>query len=74
MSRHIVLGFGPGEYDHLRFFGIQFDSPLAHHIAKFRRSCCKHFAAKRTFKLKAHCTVNWKNEFCLWCGVGRSLT
>ena len=50
---------------------------LAHHIAKFRRSCYKSFAAKRTFKLKAHCAVssaNWVSEFCLWCGVGRSLT
>ena len=45
---------------------------LAHHIAKFRRSCCKHFDAKRTFKLKVHC-ANWEREFCLWCGVGRSL-
>ena len=50
---------------------------LAHHIAKFKRSCCKTFAAKRTFTLKAHCavsSVNWDREFCLCCGVRRSLT
>ena len=50
---------------------------LAHHIAKFRRFCCKNFAAKRTFKLKDNCAVslaNWDREFCLWCGVGMSLT
>ena len=50
---------------------------FAHHIAKFRRSCCKSFAAKRTFKLKAHCAVssaNLDSEFCLWCGDGRALT
>ena len=50
---------------------------LAHHIAKFRRSCCKRFAAKRTFKMKAHCAIssaNWDSAFYLWCGVGRSLT
>ena len=43
---------------------------LAHHIANFRRSCCKSFAA-------AHCAISSANrdkEFCLWCGVGRSLT
>ena len=58
------------------FSGLSFILHLAHHIAKFRRSCCKNFAAKRTFKLKAHCaasSVNWDRDFCLWCGVGRSL-
>ena len=35
---------------------------LAHHIAKFRRFCCKKFAAKYTFKLmKAHCAVSLAN-------------
>ena len=41
---------------------------LAHHIAKFKRPCCKSFAAKRTFKLKVHCAVssaNWDSELCL---------
>ena len=59
----------------LVFSGFSLILHLAHHIAKFRRSCCKSFAAKRTFKLKAHCvvsSVNWDSEFCLWCGVGRS--
>ena len=49
---------------------------FAHHTAKFRRSCCKNFAAKRMFKLKAHCVVssaNWDEEVCLWYGAGRSL-
>ena len=61
MSRHTVLGwvlfsgeYGPGEYDQLGFFsGFSLILYLAHHIAKFRRSYCKNFAAKRTFKLKA---------------------
>ena len=60
----------------LVFSGFTLILHLAHHIAKFRRSCCKSFAAKHTFKLKAHCAVssaNWEREFCLWCGVGRSL-
>ena len=50
---------------------------FTHHSAKFRRSVCKSFATKCTFKLKAHYAVslaNWISEFCLWCGVGRSLT
>ena len=50
---------------------------LAHHIANFRRSCCKSFAAICMFRMKAQCAVssaNWDKEFCLWCGVGRSLT
>ena len=60
----------------LVFSGFSLILHLAHHIVKFRRPCCKNFAAKRTFKLKAHCAVssaNWEREFCLWCGVGRSL-
>ena len=59
------------------FLGFSLILHLAHHIAKFRRSCCKRFAAKRTFKLKAHCAVssaNWDSVFCSWCGVRRSLT
>ena len=58
--------------DHLVSSGFSLIFHLAHHIAKFRISCCKSFAAKHTFKLKAHCTVssaNWDSEFCLWCGV-----
>ena len=84
MSRHTLLDwvlfpgeYGPGEYNHHCFSGFSLILHLAHHIAKFRRSCCKNFAAKRTFKLKAHCAVssgNWDREFYLWCGVGRSLT
>ena len=61
----------------LVFSGFSLILHLAHQTAKFRRSCCKTFAAKRTFKLKAHCAVSSANrdrEFCLWCGVGRSLT
>ena len=41
---------------------------LAHYIVKFRRSCCKKFAAKLTFTLKDHCAVssaNWDRQFCL---------
>ena len=56
----------------LVFSGFSLILHLAHHTAKYRRSCCKNFAAKRTFKLKAHCAVpsaNWDREFCLWCGV-----
>ena len=44
------------------FLGFSLILHLAHHIAKFRRSCCKKFAAKRTFELKAHCatsSANW---------------
>ena len=50
----------------LVFSGFRLILHLAHHIAKFRRSCCKSFAAKRTFKLKAHCAVssaNWDSVF-----------
>ena len=39
---------------------------LAHHIANFRRSCCKSFATISMFRLKAHCAVsgaNWDREF-----------
>ena len=51
--------------------GLSLILHLAHHTAKSRRSCCKNFAAKRTFKLKAHCaasSANWDRVFCLWCG------
>ena len=41
---------------------------LAHHIAKFRRSCCKSLAVKHTFKLKAHCQRTGIVSFV--CGVG----
>ena len=61
----------------LAFSGFSLILHLAHHIAKFRKSCCNFFAAKRTFKLKARCAglaASWDSEFCLWCGVGRSLT
>ena len=54
----------------LFFFKFSLILNLAHHIANFRRSCCKSFAAKRTFTLKAHCAVssaNWDREFV--CGV-----
>ena len=84
MSRHTVLDWvpfflevGPGEYDKLGFSGFSLILHLAHHIAKFKRFCCKSFAAKRTFKLKANCAVsslNGDSEFCLVSGVGRSLT
>ena len=33
----------------LVFSGVSLILHLAHHIAKFRRFCCKNFAAKRTF-------------------------
>ena len=59
------------------FLGFGLIIRLAHHIATFRRSCCKSFTAKHTFTLKAHSaasSANWDSEFCLWCGVGRSLT
>ena len=36
----------------LVFLGFSLILHLAHNIAKFRRSCCKSFAEKRTFKLK----------------------
>ena len=58
MSRHTVLGWvlfsgecGPGEYGQLGFLGFSLILHLAHHVAKFRRSCCKSFVAKRTFKV-----------------------
>ena len=41
----------------LAFSGFSLILHLAYHIAKLRRSCCKSFAAKRTFRLKAHCAV-----------------
>ena len=50
----------------LAFLGFSLILHLAHHIDKFRRSCYKHFAAKRPFKLKAHCAVSspdWDREF-----------
>ena len=64
--------YGPGEYNHLGFFGLGFSLILhfAHHIAKFKRSYCNNFAAKRMFKLKAHCAVssaNWERNFV--CGA-----
>ena len=65
--------YEPGEYD---FSGLNLMLHLTHHIVKFRRSCCKSFAEKRTFQLKAHNAVsaaNWDSDFCLWCGVERSL-
>ena len=58
------------------FSGFSLILHLAHHIAKFRRSCRKSFAANRIFKLKVHCAIsaNWDSEFCLLCSVGRSLS
>ena len=66
MSRHTVLGwalffsgdFGPGEYDHFGFLGFSVIPHLAHRIVKFKRSCCKSFAAICTFRLKARFTVS----------------
>ena len=61
----------------LVFTGLSLILHLAHHIANFRRSCCKSFAVICMFRLNAHCAVssaNWDREFCLWCGAGRSLT
>ena len=61
----------------LVFSGFSLILHLVYHFAMFRKSCYKNLAAKRTFKLKAHCAVssaNWDREFCLWYGVGRSLT
>ena len=55
----------------LFFSGFSLILHLAHHLAKFRRSCCKNFSAKRMFKLKAHCAVssaNWDSEFFV-CGA-----
>ena len=45
----------------LFFSGFNLIRHLAHHIAKFRRSCCKNFAVKHTFKLKAHCAISSAN-------------
>ena len=83
MSRHTVLGwvlfFLSWDLENmitLVFSRFSLILRLAHHIAKFRRSCCKNFAEKRTFKLKAHCavsSVNCDSEFCLWCGVTTAL-
>ena len=44
----------------LVFLGFNLILHLAQHIAKFRKSCCKSFAAMRTFELKAHilCSIN----------------
>ena len=42
--------YGSGEYDHLGFSGFSLILHWAHHIAKFTRSCYKHFAAKCSFK------------------------
>ena len=77
VSLHLILGYvpfsgwcGPGKYNPLVFSGFSLILHLARHIAKFKRSCCKNFAAKRTFKLKAHCAVssaNWDREFV--CGA-----
>ena len=56
--------------------GLNLIPHVAHHIAKFRGSCPKSFAAKRTFQLKAHnavSTANWDSDFYLQCGVVRSL-
>ena len=83
MSPHTVLGWvflvslDLEDMITLVFSGFSLFLHLAHHTAKFRRSRCKSFTAKHTFKLKAHCAVssaNWDSELCLWCGVGRSLT
>ena len=83
MSRHKVLGWvlfflaktGLENMINLDFSTFSLILHLSHHITKFRRSCCKSFAATCTLKLKAHCavsSVNWDSEFRLWCGVGRS--
>ena len=60
----------------LVFSGFSLILHLANHIAKVRRFCCKSFAVKHTFKLKAHCAVssaNWNSEFCsaylFWVGA-----
>ena len=63
------LARGPGEYDDLGFFKIQFIPHLAHHFASFRRSLRKSFAANCTFLLAAHralSSANW--DFELLCG------
>ena len=52
----------------LVFSGFSFILHLVHHVAKFRRYCCKSFPAECMFKLKAYCVVssaNWDKEFCL---------
>ena len=58
----------------LIFSGLSLILDLTHHIGKFRRSCCQSLAAKRTKAHNAVPSANWDSEFCLWCGVGRSLT
>ena len=50
--------------------GLNLILHLAHHIARFKRYCCKRFAAKRTFQLKADNAAsakNWGSAFV--CGV-----
>ena len=46
----------------LVFVGLSLILHLAHHIANFRRSCCKRFAAIWMFRLKAHCAVSSANK------------
>ena len=66
MSHHTVLGWVLFFWRNmdlenivtLVFSGFSLILHFAHHIAKFRRSCCKYFAAKRMFKLKPHCAVS----------------
>ena len=72
-----MASMGPENIITLVLSGLILILHLAHHIANFRRSCCKSFAATCMFRLKAYCAVssaNWDKEFCLWCSVGRSLT
>ena len=52
----------------LVFLGFSLILHLAHHIAKFRRFCCKGFAAKRTFKPKVRCAVS-SGVVSFVCGV-----
>ena len=55
----------------LVFSGLSLILHLAHHAANFRRSCCKRFAARLMFRLKAHWAVssaNWERESFV-CGV-----
>ena len=58
------------------FSGFSFILHLRHHLANFRRSLHKCFAANCTFLPAAHRAVssaNWDFEFCLWLGFGKSL-
>ena len=50
----------------LVFSGFSLILHLAHHIAKFRKSCCKNFAAKRTFKpiVQYHQQTGRENFVC----------